>query len=112
MNWEKEIEELEKISLEEIEAKISEHEKKETESAMDAISEIHYILDLDISDKDKLKKIREVDRKVLKLSIEGVKYSIQKRNKELLTEDPETYAKMKKGVAELVNGIKEDEEGS
>ncbi len=110
MNWEEKIKKLEETSLQEIELKIIEHNNKVNEAALTALSEIHWVLKTNDSDKEAIKKITEIQEKFHSLSVSGLKFHIDKIQKEKLMEDPNGFRDTMKSLSEFAESLKEDKE--
>ncbi|MEK6829860.1 MAG: hypothetical protein AABY15_07105 [Nanoarchaeota archaeon] len=93
--------ELEKISLQDIEDKLAQHQTETNASAILALNEIHWILKCEDSDENIVKKVREILEIFNSKTFEGLRLYIEKHQKEQYTNDPERFKEQLKHMKEL-----------
>jgi len=98
MGWQEDIDRMEKLSLKEIEDKISEHNNFINESALDSMNKIHWILALTQDNQEKIDKIREIEKVHHNLVMKGATNYIDKSEKEKFINDPESYKEQRKSM--------------
>ena len=111
MSIEEQIEEIKKISIEEINLKIFEREAKINDAARRAMNDIYWILKFAAdTSKIKVKKIEKITEDFRSQDSEGFSLYIKKMRKEQYEKDPEAFKKHLIHIHELSEKYKKEDE--
>lgn len=107
---EERLSELEATSLQEINDKIFSHEIELNEAAHQALNQIHWILKIESTNKNIVKKVQEVMDVYHKKGNEGLSLFIKKRQKESYDKDPVAYKEFMEEAREMSERFKKEDE--
>jgi hypothetical protein len=109
MNWEEHLEWLNSETIKELDAKISEITSEANEKAKGSMNNIHFILALAKTDKQKIKMIEKVEKEYNDNSIKTILPWRLKNRKEKYDEDPDAYEKEWHKFKEYAEKLKKEE---